>query len=204
MKKTTLIIGIGALTIALLAPMAFAQGRPGRGFGPPSDDDMERGPHPQLEGLELTEEQVAAIDELREQHLASVELIQAEIQAAHEEMVALAADESATVAQVEAVEDRILQARRQLMTERRYHRSQVYELLTPEQQEQVGNAWRLGLDRGGPRGGEGMGLGGRHGRGGHHGRMGRPGGRGPGAGAGWGRGPGAGAGCPECPCGSAE
>lgn len=168
MKKTLLIVSVAALSVALLASVALAQGRRGRGQGPPGDADGCRGPACMIEELGLSEDQVAAIEALREAHQEQLQALQAERQAVMEEMRALAENESATIEDVEFVEDKLVMAQRAIRSERRFFRAQVYDLLTPEQQAQVPNAWRLGLDR--PHG--------RRGHGNRHGRMGRGGGRG--------------------------
>ena len=158
MKRAWLTTGIVALVMAMALPLAFAQGRGGRGMGP----DGCRGPKCVLKSLDLSADQQKAVDALRDQHRDVLKSLKANVKAAHEALRALAERDDATIADAEAAELAMFQAHQAVQAERRAHRAAILEILTPEQRAKVPNGWRLGLDRG-PGMGPGMGHGMRHG-----------------------------------------
>ncbi len=187
--------------VAGQAGPGFGQGR-GQGQGQARGMRAERGPGAEdcfLARLNLSAEQQARIDVLREQHQAQVTALQDLRRAAMAELQDLVASGTATIAQAADVEEQAHDVSRALRAERRNYRAAVLEVLTQEQAEQLSPAWRLGLGRrsgGGPcllgqeRGtGPGRGMGPRDGTGPGNG-MGPGRGMGPGDGTGPGGGTG--------------
>jgi len=161
--KAVTMLGGAVLALALVVTTAEARGRGKMGSRDGWGHDGGRGQR-LLASLDLSDEQTAALQALREERRQTKQALHAQAQQAFEDLRALAQRADATVEEVEAIEARLDDVHRQMRTERRAFRMQAYELLTAEQKARVPTAWRLGI---GP--GPGMGKGGRHGFG-HGGR----------------------------------
>ena len=147
----------------------------GYGFGPGSRGCGGKGFYRMMSGLDLTEEQRAAIDDIRDEARSRTEPLFEEIRGLEIPELLLAAE-----IDVEAVKGAMASAenlRAQAMTIRHEAKLSAAQILTPEQRkallEQIGECRAgsgRGMGKGGPGrgmgpGGQGMGKGGRGGNG---------------------------------------
>lgn len=134
MKK----ISIAILSIILTATGAifiFAQqnnqSEGKRGFG-------KRGGHGMIfRGLDLTEEQKAQIKQIRENSRTTVQPIRQQMRLNRQKLQELSANGNFDAAQVQAIATQQGNFSAQLIVERERIKSQVYQVLTPEQRQKV-------------------------------------------------------------------
>jgi len=150
MKKNTVIGMTLVLAVALMATVAFARGPGyGRGYG--------MGPgygYPAIPNL--TAEQSAQIQALRDGFLKETEPLQKELYAKRTELRNLWSTPSPDASTVSAKQKEIMELQSQLQEKATNLRLEIRKVLTPEQQAQIGTF--------GPGMGRGMGKMGRMGR----------------------------------------
>jgi Spy/CpxP family protein refolding chaperone len=167
MKKVLTILTVLLFVVVAVSPSFAVRGRgfgPGGGFGggPCSDPTAVR-------GLNLTAEQTAKINSLREAHLKDVKPLQDKMFSKRGDLRLLWLEKTPDQAKIAATRKEIRSLRDQLQDKRDAYRLEIYNVLTPEQQSQFrsacpgsGNGPGMGRGRGGygpgygPGGGPGM------------------------------------------------
>jgi Spy/CpxP family protein refolding chaperone len=154
--KKTIIVGLSlTLALALTAAFAMAQGPGfGRGFGPGYGAGYG---YPTIPNL--TAEQSSRIQALQQAHLAKIGPLQQALLNKRLELRSLWLSPSPDQAAVSAKQKEILNLQAQIQEEATNYRLEVRQVLTPEQQAQLGAFYGPGMGMG-----PGMGKMGRMGR----------------------------------------
>lgn len=172
MKKLAIGLGI-VLLIAVFTIPAFGRGpgwghgwAPGWGHGACIGQDYDHGQGrsmsgygygPRMSGLNLTEEQSAKIESLRDAHYKEMAPLRSELYAEQTELKALWAQKTPDRKAILAKQKEISKLRDQMREKRTIHRLDMRGVLTPEQQDQL--SVRSYGKRFGPRGDFGGGYG---------------------------------------------
>jgi Spy/CpxP family protein refolding chaperone len=145
MKKTVVALGLLGV-MALAAATAFAWG-PGMGYGP----------GPGAAALNLSEEQVAKIQQIRSERYADMAAIRGEMFTKRTELQALFREPALDHARIAAKQQEIAALQAEMQAKALATRTAVAEVLTPEQRAQM-PAFGPGMGPGFGRG-RGMGFG---------------------------------------------
>jgi Spy/CpxP family protein refolding chaperone len=128
MKKVLTILTVLLFLVIAASPSFAARGRGiGPGGGPCSDPTAIR-------GLNLTTEQTAKINSLREAHLKDVKPLQDKMFSKRGDLRLLWLEKNPDQAKIAAARKEIRSLRDQMQDKRDAYRLQVYNVLTPEQQ----------------------------------------------------------------------
>lgn len=131
MKKIMTIVAVIALTAIVTSPAEARRGW-GGGYQGGGYYDIASAP-----GLNLTAEQTAELDALRDKHLKDVKPIQDKIYSKRGELRILWLERSPDQKKISAVDKDIRNLRDQLYDKRTTYRLESLKVLTPEQQAQV-------------------------------------------------------------------
>lgn len=173
-KRTMVILAVLAL-LAASVPAAFAapDGGLAPGCGRQDRDGSGTGRGPCV-ALDLTDEQVQAMTELREQFMAETATLREQLRHVRDEYRVLRRTAGVDPAEIEAKYRELEQIRGALQSLRDEHQAEVRSLLTPEQaarfDEWEGGCGRSDAGLGGSGRGAGQGMGGRGGFGAGQGR----------------------------------
>ncbi len=155
MKKIVLIGFSLILALAIIAPVAQAQGPGfGRGFGPGYGGGYAYQSIPNL-----TAEQSSKIQALQQAHFMKMSPLQQSLMSKRFELRSLYSGPNADQAAVLAKQKEITSLQAQMQEEANKYRLELRQVLTPEQQAQVGPFFGAGMGMG-----SGMGRMGRMGR----------------------------------------
>jgi len=133
MKKLVMtLVAVIAVTALVVSVFAFGPGW-GRGYGGGS---WYGGDLPALSGLNLTAEQTAKINTLREAHLKDVKPLQDKMFSKRGELRLLWLQQNPDQDKILAIQKEIRTIRDQLQDKRDAHQLKVFNVLTPEQQAQ--------------------------------------------------------------------
>ncbi len=173
-KRTTVAIMCMALLLAALPAFEAAQAQPGQGKGRRGGPD-ENGLYPGCPlNLDLTQEQSAKIQALRNAFFKDTTGLRSDIFKKEQEMDAVMLETAIDGEKAKKIQDEISSLRAQFAQKRLQAQLESRKILTPEQIAQLPPGCNMGI---GPGGGQGCGFG-------------PGGGRGPGDGRGRGQGPG--------------
>jgi Spy/CpxP family protein refolding chaperone len=148
MKKATISFMMIMILVTLTGTDIFSQ--QGRGFGPrgsgygPANFDYGQGFRHNFRMLDLTDEQVTKLQEIRESHFESTKELHAELQKLRIDKRNLLSDKEKDMDAIYKSIDRQTDLQNKLMKLKVQHRKDMEDVLTDEQKEKIGTFYGQG------------------------------------------------------------
>jgi len=155
MKKLLTVMAVLVLAVAVAVPSFAYRGWRGHGDGPCADVTK-------VPGLNLTVEQKAKLTDMQAAHLKDIKPLRDKLYSKKGNLRLLWLEKNLDQAKITALDKEIRAIRDQIHDKRTSYQWAVYQLLTPEQREQLGNLGHRGpcfAPGKGPSMGPGMGYG---------------------------------------------